>query len=317
MMVHDQQIQRTATPRQTGRLRRHVLSVILGLVLAYALVLASIYALQGWLIYRPDRAAPEETEREALRLGLAPWPGGMAGYRGLVLRTPGLPGPRGTIIVAHGNGGSAVHRLYDVAALQPLGFSVLIAEYPGFGARPGRPNEQRLVEDLRQTVRLLAAEQGGPIYLWGESLGCGVVAEAAADPTLPVAGIALVTPWDSLPDLAQALYWFVPIRYLMRERYDSVANLAGFRGPVAVVMAGADQVIPKRLTRRLYDALQAPKRLWVLPEEDHNSWAGRPDAPWWREVASFISATSDRRTGTPAAPQRRLSSIRAVLAARP
>jgi pimeloyl-ACP methyl ester carboxylesterase len=116
-----------------------------------------------------------------------------------------------------------------------------------------------------------------------------VAAAAAADPELDVRGAVMLTPWDSLPSLAQRLYWYLPARWLARDQYDNVRNLRVFPGPVAVLMADRDEVIPNPHTERLYESLPEPKRLWVFRNAGHNSWPTAPSEVWWAEVMGFLS----------------------------
>jgi alpha-beta hydrolase superfamily lysophospholipase len=147
------------------------------------------------------------------------------------------------------------------------------------------------VADAKETIELVYQEYGGPLFLWGESLGAGVAAAVAADPPVPVDGVVLITPWDTLGDLAQSLYWYLPAKWLMRDRYDNIGNLRSFEGPVAVLMAEGDEVIPPRRSSRLYASLPGPKRLWVFPGAGHNSWPTGPAETWWREVVDFMAGT--------------------------
>ena len=263
-----------------------VLKVILVLAVCYGLLVAAVYLRQREMIYFPDRSKPDSCQVRAA--GLEFWPVNDDEYRGFVAACPVLS--KGTVIVFHGNAGAAWHRSYYVHALVPLGFNVILAEYPGYGGRSGAPSEASLVEDACQTVQLAFKGFGTPLYLWGESLGCGVAAAVAADSPVPVDGLVLVTPWDSLTDLAQSLYWYLPVRLLLRDRFDSVKNLQGFNKPVAVVMALADEIIPAGRTLRLYQALNQPKRLWKFQAAGHNSWPTGPDEEWWGEVVQFVSS---------------------------
>ncbi|MEW6220037.1 MAG: alpha/beta hydrolase [Thermodesulfobacteriota bacterium] len=166
-----------------------------------------------------------------------------------------------------------------------------LAEYPGYGGRPGELSETSLVADGRRTALLARAAFGSPLYLWGESLGCGVAAALAADPELRPEGVVLLFPWDSLENEAKAQFPWLPVKPFLRDTYDNVVNLAGYRGPVAVIMAGRDEVIPNRLTKRLFVALSQPKRLWVLEQAGHNDWPRRPTEGWWDEVMGFLAAS--------------------------
>jgi pimeloyl-ACP methyl ester carboxylesterase len=256
-------------------------------MLLYVLILAAlVYLLQGWLIYQPERYPVSELNQAAHLYSVRLWPSADEDYRGLV--RPGATGDRGTIIVFHGNAGSAFHRLHYIEALERLGLRVVLAEYPGYGAREGRPSERAWIEDAKTTLRWAERDFGGPLYLWGESLGCGVATALAADPTLPVEGLALITPFTSLLDMAQAIYHFYPARWLVRDRYDSIANLQGYHGPVAIVVAGNDELVPREQADRLYGSVNTEKKMWVFEDAGHNSWPAGAEEMWWQEVTVFL-----------------------------
>jgi len=78
------------------------------------------------------------------------------------------------------------------------------------------------------------------------------------------------------------------VRWLLRDRYDSVAHLAGFGRPVLVVLAERDTIVPARFGRALYDALAQPKRLVVIEAAGHNDWLLRVDRSWWQQALDFL-----------------------------
>jgi hypothetical protein len=256
--------------------------------LYYLVLVALAYFLQNWLLYHPPRLTLGQVQGSAAALGLRLWPGGETEYRGLTAISGLLPG-RPVVAVFHGNAGSASDRDHYVAALEPLGYSVLLLEYPGFGARPGKLSEPAFVADAVASLQRAIREADAPIFLMGESLGAGVAASVVGTGQVPVGGIGLITPWDTLPNLAQSLYWFLPTRLLVRDQYDSVQNLRRYRGPVAVLMAEQDEIIPRRHTMALYESLSEPKRLWVFPGATHNRWPNEPEAGWWREAVEFLA----------------------------
>jgi alpha-beta hydrolase superfamily lysophospholipase len=272
-----------------------ITTLLIGALACYALLTLAAYLLQDRFLYFPFLTTRAQAAQAAARRGLALWPEGEDDYYGLVSVDPPDPS-RGTILVWHGNGGAAEDRLYYIQPLQALGFRVILLEYPGYGARPGRTSEASFVADARQAARRAADEFGGPLYVWGESLGCGIAAAVAADPDLEVQGAVMLTPWDRLPDLAQRLYWYLPTRWLVRDQYDNVQNLRAYQAQaapglhprVAVLMATRDEIIPNAHTMRLYDSLQGEKRLWRFEGAGHNSWPMSPDAPWWAEVMEWI-----------------------------
>ena len=189
--------------------------ILLYLIAGYLLVVGIIALAQNRMLYFPDPAPPSAANlRPADGPALAIWPAASgAAFRGYASADPMEPVPaRGTVVVFHGNAGSARDRGYYLAALERRGYRVVLAEYPGYGGRDGELGESSFVVDGRETARRALAEFGGPLWLWGESLGAGVAAAVATEPALPVAGVVLITPWGSLPDLAQALYWYLPAR---------------------------------------------------------------------------------------------------------
>ncbi len=261
--------------------------VILALAAAGALI-AFLCFKQDSLIYFPQRYGPELLGERARAAGLTLWPGGGEGeYRGLLSRDP-VWRVRGTVVVFHGNAGSALGRTYYRDALVPLGFRVLLAEYPAYGPRDGSLGERSLVADAIQTVRLVRERFPGPVYLWAESLGCGVAAAAARDLSGEIAGLALLTPWADLPRLAKEHYPFLPVGLLLRDRYDNTANLSAFARPVAVMVAERDEIIPALHSRLLFDSLAFPRRLWLFRGAGHNSWPSSAREAWWKEAADFL-----------------------------
>jgi uncharacterized protein len=244
------------------------------------------YLFQNSLLYHPDTCSLAQLAQQAKNSPVKLWPSADEAYRGLIASPPAVD-TRGTIVVFHGNAGSAYDRLYYVKALTPLGYRVLLAEYPKYGARPGSLGEEPLVTDAIATARALKEHFPGPLYVWGESLGCAVATGVAAEESLAVEGLALITPWKNLPDLAQSIYWFLPAKWLVKDRYDNVANLRTYKNPVAVMMADKDEIIPNQQTLAFYEAIQAPKRLWVFKNAGHNSWPVSPQEKWWLEVADF------------------------------
>jgi len=107
--------------------------------------------------------------------------------------------------------------------------------------------------------------------------------------------VLLITPWDRIASVARHHYPGLPVGWVLRDDYDSIANLAGYPGRVAVVVAERDSIIPPALGRRLFASLAEPKRLWVVPAADHNDWLERVDAAWWDSVVGFLGGGENRR----------------------
>jgi alpha-beta hydrolase superfamily lysophospholipase len=259
-----------------------------GALACYAPFVLAATLFQNWLLYFPQTTSRTQAVQDAARLGLVLWPDEGGDFYGFVSADPPAVS-KGTVLVWHGNSGTALHRRYYVRPLQDLGYQVVLLEYPGFGARSGRLGEASFVADALRAARQAEEDFGSPLYVWGESLGCGVASAVAAAPELEVRGAVMLTPWDRLPDLAQHHYWYLPAKWLTRDQYDNVQNLRAFSGPVAVLMADRDEVIPTAHAMRLYESLPGDKRLWVFESAGHSSWPTSPDEPWWAELMEWLS----------------------------
>ena len=258
---------------------------VLYALIGYVTLCLIVFIFQRKLLYMPSDF--RLSEKQAIDEGLRYWPS-FREYRGFI-GPEGSVDAMGTILVFHGNAGTAYHRGFYVKALAPLGLRVILAEYPGYGGRAGRPSEDVLVKDALETIRLAYREYGEPLYLWGESLGSGVVSRAVSGTDIPVKGVVLFTPWDSLPSVAQTHYWFLPARWLVLDTYNSIDNLQRFEGNVAVILAENDEVIPVQHGKDLYDSIAARKRLWLFEKARHNEMPSEAGLPWWKEVLGFIS----------------------------
>ena len=241
--------------------------------------------------YAAPVSAPEAL-KQAKAVHLVPWdrttPGAI-GPQGYVRPNFSGAAPRGTIFFFHGNGESAWEWAGRIDPFVRRGFRVFLYEYPGYGSRPGVPSEGTIVADARSVIRSLADAGYGPLYLWGESLGSGVAAAVCGDESLPVHGLTLVTPWDWLPNVAASYYPYYPVRYLMKDQYNSVVNLQHFRHPVCLIYGDRDDTIPPALSQNLFAHLPEPKKLILKTGYGHGDWPDAPELPWWDDAIDFIA----------------------------
>jgi hypothetical protein len=237
------------------------------------------------MLYYPSPYVPSEKELAADQLQF--W-SAKTDYRGFIGTTE-IGNIKGTVIVFHGNAGTADHRSYYVKALGSMGYRVILAEYPGYGARKGELGEKSFVHDAQVTIHLASQRYAEPIFLLGESLGCGVVAAAAKDKSLKIDALILITPWDSLSAVAKSLYPLLPVGLFLKDKYDSVENLKSFQGKVAVVGAERDEILPIRHADALYKSLSGEKKMWVIKGAGHNDWPMFVDAKKWQEFMDFIN----------------------------
>jgi pimeloyl-ACP methyl ester carboxylesterase len=249
------------------------------------ILLVSMMALTGCnlqyhMLYYPSPHLPSASELAADNIAF--WPLGPASYRGFIGTTE-IRNIKGTVVVF-----TAADRAYYVKALSSIGYRVILAEYPGYGQRGGELGERSFVEDAQATVRLISETYREPLFLLGESLGCAVVAGAANDPSLRIDGILLITPWDTLLAVAKSTFPWFPVGLLMKDKYDSIANLKSFRGRIAVVGAERDEILPIRHANALYQSLAGNKKMWTLKGAGHNDWLMGVDTSKWLEFMDFI-----------------------------
>jgi len=254
-------------------------------LLGYITLCAIVFIFQRKLLYLPYQY--QLSEQSAIAEGLVYWPSYEA-FQGFISETEPHD-VKGTVIVFHGNAGAAYHRSFYAKALVPHNMRVILAEYPGYGGRTGQPSEEIIVKDALETLRLAYQEFGEPLYLWGESLGSGVVCSAANRTDIPLDGLVLFLAWDSLPNVAQTHYWFLPARWLVLDKYNSIANLQGFDENVAVILTENDEVVPVQHGKKLYESITATKKLWLFENVRHNEVPVAAELHWWQEVIAFIS----------------------------
>ena len=254
--------------------RVSILAAIGGaLVLGAGAALGGIYAAQRRLMYFPDQHVPEPSS--------AGVPGAQVGHihtaDGLTLLAwyaPPAAAGNFVVLYLHGNAGNIGYRAPRLAALAEFGWGVMLPEYRGYGGNPGTPSEQGLLEDARATMAQLLAMGVIPeqILLWGESLGTGLAVQLATEQ--PVAGLLLESPYTSMTELARWHFPWLPVGFLLRDRFDSLAKIGAVRAPVLVMHGGRDTIVPPEMGRRLLAAAGAPGEVWEAAEGGHNNLAG-------------------------------------------
>jgi len=202
-------------------------------------------------------------------------------------------GGRRVVLLFHGNAGNISHRL-DRAKLfvDRLGVDLFLVDYRGYGLSDGRPSELGLYRD-GFAIYDAARKRGFPparLVLLGESLGCAVAVEVAL--ARPCAGVALETPFLSVPALARKHYPFVP-GFLIQSRYDTESKIARVTQPKLLVAGGLDDIAPAAHARRLFELAKPPKELLVVPGAGHNDTyvaGGEKYLAVWRRFLDAINS---------------------------
>jgi fermentation-respiration switch protein FrsA (DUF1100 family) len=258
------------------------ISLLLGLT-TYLIVLTYIYLFQRNLLYDPLVNGYQEDEinfdykeifiqnKEGIKLKA--W-----------LHEKDLINKK-TIIFFHGNAGNLKNRNYKLNELSKIDVNFLIVAYRGFSGNQGKPSEQGLYEDARSSLDWLKTKGVGEknIILYGESLGAAVAIETAQNKDL--AGIILESPFTSMVELAQKYYPVLPVKYLLKDKYETIKKLPNISSPLLVLHGRLDTIVPFAMGQKLFEQANEPKFKYFIDNDDHMM---RYDQNLLDEIKKFI-----------------------------
>lgn len=184
-------------------------------------------------------------------------------------------GGKPTLVYFHGNAGNLGNHSWIARPFIDAGYGMLLATYRGYGGNPGSPTEAGLIKDGRAAIRYLREKQGlnaSGLVIYGMSLGTGIAVPLAAE-TGPK-GLILQSPFTSIADVGQHHYWYAPVKWLARDRYESVKRIGEVKAPVLVIYAEADRIIPPKFSLALYEAANRPKTIRAVAGAGHNDLSG-------------------------------------------
>ena len=180
---------------------------------------------------------------------------------------------RAIVLFCHGNGGNLSHRIDMLQILhRHVGASVMIFDYRGYGRSEGKPNETGVLLDARAARAWLVERENideKEIVMMGRSLGGAVAIDLATRDG--ARGLVLESTFTSLPDVAAYHYPWLPIRMLIRTRFDSFGKITEYHGPLLQSHGEADTIVPIRFGRQLFEAANEPKQFISFPGDDHNN----------------------------------------------
>lgn len=177
------------------------------------------------------------------------------------------------VIVFHGNG-SAVYSNVDIYSdLIAAGHGVWGVAYPGYPGSEGAPSQAALVDAARaQYAEVLARNTGGAeIVFYGTSLGSGVASQLAAQH--PPSLLILDAPFNSVLDMAKSQMPFLPVNWLLRDKFQSDEALAGQDIPLIWTHGTADRIVPLAQGQKLFGGYDGPKIAHIIEGGQHtNLW---------------------------------------------
>ena len=264
-----------------------LLTPVLGALTLVALgVMSPVYAFGEKLLYFPQPLIGSGPETRIPGVAAVE----LAARDGIKLRgwlaTPATPGPHPLIVYFGGNAEEVSHMMY--ATDRFAGFAVLAMNYRGYGTSEGEPSEAALTADALAIFDFAVAQaniDSRRIVAMGRSLGSGVAVALAAQ--RPIASVILVTPYDSILEVARTHYPFLPVSLLLRDRYESVARAPRIVAPLLMLTAGRDTIIPRPRSDALFAAWKGAKIRVDMADADHNSIDAYP--AYWAAIGEFLS----------------------------
>lgn len=252
-------------------------------VMAYAVIVAGVYIFQRNLQYFPDKKQ------------VSPAAAGLTGIEELTLETTDgetlvawhapAEKDRPTIVYFHGNGGALWYRADRVQMFSEAGYGVFLLSYRGYGGSTGTPSEAGLMRDGAAAIDHLK-RQGVPLermVFYGESLGCAVAVQLAAEHT--PGAVILEAPFTSAIDIGAKVYWWLPVRWLMKDRFESITFIKRLTAPLLILHGERDEVVPLESAKALYAAAAEPKTLLIVKDGGHHmEIAGK----LWRQIETFL-----------------------------
>ena len=194
-----------------------------------------------------------------------------------------------TLLFFHGNAGNITHRLENVAYLIQSGIQVFIFDYRGYGKSRGRPHEDGLYRDALAAYDYVVSRpevDAEKIVLFGRSLGGAVAVQLATQRACDK--LILESTLTSATEMAGMLFSGLPVKMLVRSRFDSLGAIAALQMPILVIHGTEDEVIPFELGQRLFAAANAPKYWYAIDRAGHNDTYAVGGQEYFTRLFQFI-----------------------------
>ena len=247
--------------------RNFFLELIIGIIVIYASVLILLFIFQRSLMYHPQEnnyfGDKLEVEIEKVKIKTLDDIDLLGWFHKKDLKN------FKTIVYFHGNAGNLENRIYKLNHFKDMDVNFLIIAWRGFSGNKGKPSEKGLYIDANSAISWLKnlGLLEKDIILYGESLGTGIATELAQ--TNNYAGLVLETPFTSMVKAAKNFYPYIPVSLLLKDKYDNQKKIKNIKIPVLVMHGEADQIVPFRMGKKIYEIANEPKYSYFTKYDDH------------------------------------------------
>ncbi len=174
-----------------------------------------------------------------------------------------------TLLIFHGNAGDLSNRIYKLNELNKLQINILLISWRGFSGNKGSPTEKNLYKDAEAAINWLNKKNvsNNQIILYGESLGTGIAVEMAKKNDFN--SIILESPFTSIENSAKIYYPYLPVKYLLKDRYDTISKINMVKSPIMIMHGEKDDVVPLSMGKKLFEKANSPKHSYFTSTDDH------------------------------------------------
>tara|TARA_Y100001970_G_C14239657_1_gene864091 strand:+ start:1521 stop:2357 length:837 start_codon:yes stop_codon:yes gene_type:complete len=245
----------------------YLVQLLLVFVLIYLFILTSTYIFQRKLLYQPgennysgDQLLVDIEEIKILtedNIELLSWfhKKDLKKYK--------------TILFFHGNAGNLENRIHKINHFKDMKINFIIVSWRGFSGNKGQPTEKGLYKDGKSAVKWLKMKgvEEEDIVIYGESLGTGIAIEIAQNKNF--AGIILESPFTSMVDAGKTQYPYLPVRFLLKDKYESDKKIKKVKSPILIMHGKIDQIVPFYMGKKMYEIANEPKFSYFSKYDDH------------------------------------------------
>ena len=174
-----------------------------------------------------------------------------------------------TILFLHGNAGNLDNRIDKLNFLGNMDINFLIISWRGYSGNPGNPSETGLYKDALGGIEWLNKKgiSNDRIILYGESLGTAIATEVAQNENF--AGIILEAPFTSMVDMGQKIYPIFPVKFLLKDKYESKNKIKNIKSPILVLHGRKDKIVPFYMGEKIFEMANSPKFKYFTDLDDH------------------------------------------------